>query len=203
MYRETSINLDAYDFYNVVDLAEAAEKYVVFIAMAACSQYMKGQHKEYPLQVMRYAAAHNYPDIVDAAAPYTLGTSLFTIRQMLPSHYVLPWVLFNDGFVTLARTSMPTHTDRYHHHWDHDAQEQLACELDDPNETWMELDRRLAHQVLWSGGNCLLWPESFFAAEMALAVRPCGGCHAALTSWRTELMEETQQLLKKPFTQYL
>ena len=41
---------------------------------------------------MKFAARHNYTDILDAAAPYAIGTDLKTMKEILPTSLILPWV---------------------------------------------------------------------------------------------------------------
>ncbi|KAL1752016.1 hypothetical protein FB107DRAFT_293472 [Schizophyllum commune] len=52
---------------------------------------------------MKFAARHNYTDILDAAAPYAIGTDLKAMKEILPTSLILPWVTFNDAYNQIAQ----------------------------------------------------------------------------------------------------
>ncbi|TRM57729.1 hypothetical protein BD626DRAFT_634581 [Schizophyllum amplum] len=105
-YCEFNIDLDIVPFETVAALAEAADKYVVYSAMAVCRVYMKGQAKDHPVEVMQYAAKHNHCDILDVVAPYTVGTSFRTMREILPLPMLVAWAVFNDDLQQAAQAMM-------------------------------------------------------------------------------------------------
>lgn len=48
--------------------------------------------KEHPLEVMKYAARHDYPAIVEEIAPFMLDRSLVEMCDVLSQKYFVAWV---------------------------------------------------------------------------------------------------------------
>lgn len=108
MYGDVNINLDACEFSTVYELAEAAQKYIVFTAIPVCRQYLrcvsccsKGgsmlmccrhHYKDNAMEVLQFAVKYNHVDIMDLVAPHTIGEDISTIRDALPGHLLIPWV---------------------------------------------------------------------------------------------------------------
>jgi hypothetical protein len=54
------------------------------------------------LDVFIYAAKHDYPDVMDAAAPSTISTPLSTATKALDGHpeILIAWVRFSSQSIT-------------------------------------------------------------------------------------------------------
>ncbi|TRM57721.1 hypothetical protein BD626DRAFT_614570 [Schizophyllum amplum] len=91
--REEYVNLDDVEFSLLARLAEAAQKYRVYSAMSLCRVFMRAQHDKHPVEVLVYALKHGHDDIVDLAAPHTVGTPCSEMHAAMPStsHYIA-WV---------------------------------------------------------------------------------------------------------------
>ncbi|KAF9473853.1 hypothetical protein BDN70DRAFT_843093, partial [Pholiota conissans] len=55
------------------ELAEAAEKYIVYAAVGVCLARMKQLLEEYPFEVLNHCARHGHPDLADRAAEITIS----------------------------------------------------------------------------------------------------------------------------------
>lgn len=105
MYPQRQPDLKLVKFDTLQSLAEAAEKYLVFAAMATCKTFMeyvsylmilahckypsdhlsRPAYKEHPLEVLIYAAKHDYPEIANAAAKEVLKLPFQDVlRGLLP-----------------------------------------------------------------------------------------------------------------------
>ncbi|TRM57747.1 hypothetical protein BD626DRAFT_513926 [Schizophyllum amplum] len=207
---EVHVHLDAVDFSRAAQLAEAAEKYMVYSAMTVSHLYMKGQAKEHAIRVFEYAAKHNHRDILDVAAPYTIGTDLHIIQSRVPASFILPWVTFNDAYQQIAQHCTDflnykrTATRRDHEEPDEDREEYVVqpCGLEaDEEETWSWLSREVTHALLTSGGRALLDLDRVFTPEMLYSVEYCKYCDKTLRGWKAKLARQVEDV--KAFTTFL
>ncbi|KAF8988976.1 hypothetical protein BDQ17DRAFT_1314540 [Cyathus striatus] len=83
--RELSIEL-------LAGVAQAAEKYLVYLAMQACSLRMQMMIKRYPIEVLAYAAGFDYHDIANEAAPLTMGIGCDEAINKLGLEVFSAWV---------------------------------------------------------------------------------------------------------------
>ncbi|KAF5372698.1 hypothetical protein D9615_009855 [Tricholomella constricta] len=76
-------------------LANAAEKYFIHSAIPICKVYMTKESLEYPIEVLRYAAKHNYKSLADEAAPHTLDYTFEDVKPKFEPESRIPylWVL--------------------------------------------------------------------------------------------------------------
>lgn len=81
-------------FGTLSDLADAAEKYRVFSAMAICCIYMTAAVSDHPVEVLRYAVIHRYVELVDSAGPLALGKGTELVALSLPTNAVVAWVQY-------------------------------------------------------------------------------------------------------------
>ncbi|KAL1673317.1 hypothetical protein EV122DRAFT_283103 [Schizophyllum commune] len=110
VYLEIPIDLNPLPFSLAEKLAEASHKYIVHTAIVACHAYMMSHASENSLEVISFAARYDYKDIIDAVAPYIIGAPLSTIRRILPTPFVLPWVIFNNDIpMRRARSGRSNH----------------------------------------------------------------------------------------------
>ncbi|KAF6745854.1 hypothetical protein DFP72DRAFT_924081 [Ephemerocybe angulata] len=94
-------------------LAEAAEKYMVFSAISACNVFIETNPKAFPVQSVFYGAKFEYPDIADAAAPFTIGKTLANIRAYANNSdtVVYAWLQYREAYIQVAERALtPTST---------------------------------------------------------------------------------------------
>ncbi|KAL1750471.1 hypothetical protein FB107DRAFT_279603 [Schizophyllum commune] len=100
-------------FDRLAKLAEAAEKYGVAPARNICLVRMTLCFKEEPLRTLAYAYKHDYPDLMNACAPLTIGTSTDTAGDILPPLLYIPWTRYDDGWMTtILKSSAIFFTDK-------------------------------------------------------------------------------------------
>lgn len=75
-------------------VAEAAEKYEVYIAMDACKILMRNALPNHAAEIMLYAVKHNYTDIVDLAAIPLLDYPFEELMNTLPGDSIRPWAIY-------------------------------------------------------------------------------------------------------------
>ncbi|KAJ7581919.1 hypothetical protein C8J56DRAFT_1029339 [Mycena floridula] len=85
------------------ELAEAAEKYQIYSAVAMCKMYMSVAIAKNPLRVMAYAAKHNHIDVLNDASPFSIDIPVATAFKILkgcdPVLYSA-WTLYKDQWHT-------------------------------------------------------------------------------------------------------
>ncbi|KAF8638652.1 hypothetical protein AX16_010469, partial [Volvariella volvacea WC 439] len=102
-------------FDKLYALAEAAEKYEVYTAMALCKIMLEQFLKSYPHQLLAYATKHGYDKLADQAAIRLLQSQLDAsnfIYKLTPDA-VITWARYWENFQTLLRgaiSSLPTLT---------------------------------------------------------------------------------------------
>jgi hypothetical protein len=57
---------------------------------------------DHPVEVLAYATKHDFRDLMDTAAPRTIGRPLDVIQAAIPAEFVLPWVYFEPWHVDAA-----------------------------------------------------------------------------------------------------
>ncbi|KAG2014948.1 hypothetical protein CC2G_008267 [Coprinopsis cinerea AmutBmut pab1-1] len=83
----------------VVDLAEAAEKYLIDAAVDACSTALFYRAKEMPLSILRYAVVFNHPKIADEAAPFTIAYTMAEVDKVCRSNEIaLLWFRYRERY---------------------------------------------------------------------------------------------------------
>ncbi|KAF9473677.1 hypothetical protein BDN70DRAFT_925049 [Pholiota conissans] len=104
-YRQPSVvEIEQSLFFQV---AEAAEKYVVYSAMSNCMTYMRQLTTTKPVEVLNHCTKHGYTDLADAAASQLLGVSLSTIAVNIHSPDVLRrWLVYYDKYHDVQRSGM-------------------------------------------------------------------------------------------------
>ncbi|KAL1724654.1 hypothetical protein EV714DRAFT_196184, partial [Schizophyllum commune] len=99
---EYPIDLERVPFEIAMSVAEAAEKYVVHSARIYCCSFMRAQRIERPLEVVRFAAQYRYDEILDAAAPYTVGCDYLWVEKSLNPQVFRAWKAYSHGFQQIA-----------------------------------------------------------------------------------------------------
>ena len=54
--------------------------------------YTSAAIPDHSVEVLAYALKHDIQDLVDVAAPKTIGKPLDVIQAAIPTEFVLPWV---------------------------------------------------------------------------------------------------------------
>ncbi|TRM57753.1 hypothetical protein BD626DRAFT_513945 [Schizophyllum amplum] len=200
VYCEIYIDLDPEPFDVVAQLAEAAEKYMVYSAIAVCRLYMKNQHKERPMNVMQYAAKYNYKDILDLVAPYTVGKTQGVMQDILPASLLLPWIAFDHQYQDVAQMTVNCFIALSEFHYDDYGKRFFNCQLGEKeSETWASLQRDVAYRLLSTGALALLDLQEVFPLSMSDNVK-CDGCCAAIAYWERETHEAVSEI--KAFTTF-
>ncbi|TRM57746.1 hypothetical protein BD626DRAFT_439025 [Schizophyllum amplum] len=204
-YCEVHIDLDTVRFETAAALAEAAEKYLVYSAMAVCHAHMKGQAKKHPVEVMRYAAKYNHRDILDVVAPYTIGTSFRTMQEILPVPMLVAWGVFNDQYQQeLQRMLRITwHADYrdIRHFTDDDVENYCmgGCQGPEPGEpcglgdqresTWLDINEKIMstlHSIQDAPSRLVHSHDAVVTYDTLRRVRGCDYCTEYLESLRDE-----------------
>jgi len=90
-------DVEALEFGALALLAEAAEKYQVFSAMNICNICIRKQLPEHAADILAYAARHDYPDILDIAAPLVVVEEILSeTLPKLPPNTILRWVKYYE-----------------------------------------------------------------------------------------------------------
>ncbi|KAF6752329.1 hypothetical protein DFP72DRAFT_749490, partial [Ephemerocybe angulata] len=83
-------------YSEVFELAEAAEKYLVYSVMASCAEYIeriasKGMHS---MAAFRHGVKYDYTEVIDQAAPYIIDTHPNEIASRFRNYpaIVVAWV---------------------------------------------------------------------------------------------------------------
>ncbi|KAL1685761.1 hypothetical protein GGG16DRAFT_106138 [Schizophyllum commune] len=219
VYFDIPINLAALSLLLVDDLAEAAHKYAVHTAIVACHAYMLYTAQDHPTTAMKFAARHNYTDILDAAAPCAIGTDLKTMKEILPTSLILPWVTYNDAYNQIAQglprmlsqeanvdeESPNAHYDGYHDTYDgyHDTYD--ACKLGDKRtEIWRSIQRDIALAVVDGGAQNLRDLDRIFSLDLFQRVAACDWCHSTLSGYKFNVAQQMKELRSQhPFSSYV
>jgi len=108
MHNQRQPQSSVFKFNILSQLAEAAEKYMVFSAIEVCRIHMKEAIADHPLPVLRYAAIHSYPELSDSAAPRTISLSLVEAEKSLHDtpKIFLAWLRYRECWLTVLRSTL-------------------------------------------------------------------------------------------------
>ncbi|PFH51731.1 hypothetical protein AMATHDRAFT_58584 [Amanita thiersii Skay4041] len=100
MYPEPQPDLEKLSFDVLAALAEAAERYQVFSAMAMCKVHMIANVHQHPLEALSYAARHNYEDVLDKAAVVAIERPIDEVVFALVNtpHAAFAWVRYYEAW---------------------------------------------------------------------------------------------------------
>lgn len=87
-------------------LGDAAQKYSVYPAMNVCKICMRKLLPQHSDAILAYAARHNYPDLLDAAALSALKIPLHELVVLLPTHLVIPWVQYHEQWNQVLKDAL-------------------------------------------------------------------------------------------------
>ncbi|KAF5353134.1 hypothetical protein D9758_008778 [Tetrapyrgos nigripes] len=96
-------DLDDVNFKQLMDLAEAAEKYVVHSAIRVCVMRMKDfldvEHAE---EIFNFAARHNgHESLIFAVAPMFVGKELEDVAYIMPADLYIPWSMYREQWLKI------------------------------------------------------------------------------------------------------
>ncbi|KAI5822873.1 hypothetical protein K523DRAFT_345053 [Schizophyllum commune Tattone D] len=161
---------------------------------------------------MKFAARHNYTDILDAAAPHAIGTDLKTMKEILPASLILPWVTYNDAYNQIAQ-GLPRmltrevyedeegpngHYDGYHDTYD-------TCKLGEKRtEIWRSIQRDIALVVVDGGAQNLRDLDRLFSLDLFQRVAACDWCHSTLSGYKFNVAQQMKELRSQhPLSSYV
>ncbi|KAF5328144.1 hypothetical protein D9758_016714 [Tetrapyrgos nigripes] len=90
-YPQMPPDLDNLEFPELMEVAEAAEKYFVHHARKLCL---------YPLEIFAFAAEHDHKKMLYEVAPLLVFKPLSEIAYRIPSSIYVPWSLYHDQFTS-------------------------------------------------------------------------------------------------------
>ncbi|KAJ7434053.1 hypothetical protein B0H11DRAFT_741282 [Mycena galericulata] len=91
MYPQPQPDLTALEFQTFADLAEAAEKYMVFSALTLCHMKMKDSVPKHALEVLNYAVKHGHA-FADEAARQSMSRGVGDAMKILDPGIFTTWV---------------------------------------------------------------------------------------------------------------
>ncbi|KAJ6589476.1 hypothetical protein B0H19DRAFT_1303739 [Mycena capillaripes] len=102
MYRQRQPYLGDVKFATFANLAEAAEKYMVYSALDICQMKMKDSINAHPLEVFLYAVRHGYVELANESARRSMGCGFADALEILPPDAFKAWVRFKpkEGALT-------------------------------------------------------------------------------------------------------
>jgi len=103
MYNRPQPDLRAENFDTLARVAEAAEKYQVHHATPICKILMQLAIPKHPLAVLGYATRHGHCDLMDLAAPHTIGCKVKDILATLQPASVVAWFQYYYAFQNVIR----------------------------------------------------------------------------------------------------
>ncbi|KAK7445133.1 hypothetical protein VKT23_015001 [Stygiomarasmius scandens] len=84
------------EFSALMDLANAAEKYIVYNAINVCQIRMRDFLPEHVQELFEFGATYNHPSLLAAAAPLLVHKPLEDVIYKLPVDIYRPWSLYRD-----------------------------------------------------------------------------------------------------------
>ncbi|KAF9052075.1 hypothetical protein BJ165DRAFT_1452512 [Panaeolus papilionaceus] len=119
MHNAPQPDLSSLSSRDLADLAEAAEKYVVYHAIAICKLYMEKQAESAPMRVLTYAIKHGYNDLANAAAYQAIklykDVNKFiqdAYSSELSEKHIIRWIRYRSKFTDACQRAVfgyPTH----------------------------------------------------------------------------------------------
>ncbi|KAF7290161.1 hypothetical protein MIND_01329300 [Mycena indigotica] len=106
MYRQPQPALRAVPFTVCAQLAEAAQKYLVYSAMPILQQKMRDNIDQEPLEVLAFALRHDLAALANDAGRKSLGIPLKKAAAVMSAEAFIKWAIFYDEWHAEARTSL-------------------------------------------------------------------------------------------------
>jgi len=182
IYPQRHPEVERMEFETLASLAEAAEKYAVYSAMATCSLGMRNALPDHAIQICNYAATHNYPEVANLAAPLTLDLPIDKVLDVLHPIISISWVRYYAEWLDVLHFAYTDYKDRAHG--------------TQPCSTWTDTAKRV---IVNFGGDfsSLRQLDKMFKADTA--TRSC--CVESLQGWRKAIDARLNQI--SVFTDFL
>ncbi|KAF5311377.1 hypothetical protein D9611_012600 [Ephemerocybe angulata] len=173
-------------FSDGFELAEAAEKYLVYSVMASCAEYIEriASKRVYSMAAFRHGVKYDYTEVIDQAAPYIIDTHPNEIASRFRNHpaIVVAWTAYRNAFLEVAEfvTSEPPE-------WLSKKRHPHECEQWDPyfREVKRKLPRRATDCLRRLQGKDITWfQEALSANANLLADCPNGSCSKRVDAWK-------------------
>ncbi|RDB20283.1 hypothetical protein Hypma_012717 [Hypsizygus marmoreus] len=103
MYPQRPPDLNVMEFTVLLALAEAAEKYEVYGLMYILKNRFRNILLHHGMEIIEYAAKHDYPDLIGIMAPQMLEKPLAEMLAILPPHLFGAWVLYRERWEDVRR----------------------------------------------------------------------------------------------------
>jgi len=166
-------------------LADAVQKYNVFPAGGVCNIYMSTAAPTFPIEVLKYSYKHSQPAVGDLAAPHTLGEDVQAIQHVFPSHGVLAWMLYREGWLTILHNIHNPYPDD----GPHDTHpEDIGC------DDWEHHRRSLLDRIGLRFESLVKLEDSFKEARSART--GCLDCRSMMRTWYFSLRKTINSLPK-------
>ncbi|KZP16110.1 hypothetical protein FIBSPDRAFT_958289 [Athelia psychrophila] len=106
-------------FKQLAELAEAAEKYQVYLAMETCHDRMEDAYSQHPFEVMMYAMRHGYADLMDKSELKALEVSPTTAFEGFKPEIYIAWTRYYAQWLDLLASfhdmiAIPVDPHHYH-----------------------------------------------------------------------------------------
>ncbi|KAK7436172.1 hypothetical protein VKT23_019249 [Stygiomarasmius scandens] len=94
-------DLEDLDFETLMELAEVAEKYVVYSAIRNCVMKMKDFIPAYTQQIFQFASKHNHEVLFCSIAPRFVSKPLADVAYTVPLNLYVPWTLYHEQWTEM------------------------------------------------------------------------------------------------------
>ncbi|KAJ7828986.1 hypothetical protein B0H13DRAFT_2372836 [Mycena leptocephala] len=112
IYPRRHPDLENLAFEEVAALAEAAEKYQI-----SASIFSRSFLPNHAPEIISYANKHDYPAIVEEAAPFLFDASLVEVVKILPPDLIMPWFEYREEWEKILKEALVSlqsgHKQRY------------------------------------------------------------------------------------------
>ncbi|KAJ6483854.1 hypothetical protein C8R47DRAFT_562939 [Mycena vitilis] len=96
MYPLPQPDLRAMEFTTVAALAEAAEKYMIYVAISVCRARMEESVSAHPLEVLVFAMRHGYISLANESAQQSMGCAVAEALATLPPDTFRTWMMYYE-----------------------------------------------------------------------------------------------------------
>lgn len=175
--------------FNVLEqLANAAEKYLVYPAMGVCLLRMESKVSDHPFAVLKYAAKHKYNDLADQAAPLTLGYEWETTGEE-KTHFRYCWLEYWAAWmkVVISVHEKTPRATQLHKGGSYDC------------DAWNEFHAAVLKKFGFKA-SALLQIGTIMDSEEHV-VQGCSKCWSRSWAWRADITSRIDQI--RPFSSFL
>jgi len=98
LYPKIQQSLEGLEFRVVMDVAEAAEKYEVFAAMALSEKRLRDFVSNNAAELLAHAMKHNYPKLMNESALELCLSSTANVAEKLLPNDIRPWLRYKEAW---------------------------------------------------------------------------------------------------------